>query len=142
MVPLARSVGTLRRGQLSRQRWYHPPPMKNLIRDLFRKGPAAPGVPLTGEGMLASDLWVDRPDAPRRIERMLARGEIDAAAAGRLRCFVEQGYMVFSLDLPDSLYADLRADVDRAWRERPHTLAYAYTGPLAPMSVADVARER
>src|SRR4029079_3968510 len=112
------------------------PPMKNLVRDLFRKGPPA-GPPLTDSGLLASDLWADRPDARKRIARMLARGEVDAAGAERLRCFVDQGYMIFRLDAPGETLAQVGADVDRLWRERPHDLAYAYTGPLAPLSTAD-----
>ena len=116
--------------------------MKNLVRDLFRKSPPPPAAPLTGDGLLASDLWVDRPDALRRLARMEKRGEVDAAGAERLRRFIEQGYMVFSLDVPDSLYEQIVADVDRVWREKPHDLAYAYTGPLAPLSTADEASER
>lgn len=115
--------------------------MKNLVRDLFRKGPPA-GPPLTDSGLLASDLWVDRPDAHKRIDRMLARGEVDAAGAERLRCFVDQGYMIFRLDVPEETLTKIGADVDQLWRARPHDLAYAYTGPLAPLSTADEAAER
>jgi ectoine hydroxylase-related dioxygenase (phytanoyl-CoA dioxygenase family) len=50
--------------------------------------------------------------------------------------------MVFPLDAPAAVYEQLQADVDRVWAERPDTLAYAHTNPLAPLSVADEASER
>jgi hypothetical protein len=109
--------------------------MLEAVRNLFKKQPAPAGS-LTPEGLLASDLWVDQPDALRRVEKLGKQGKIDAQQAALLARFVAEGYLTFSLDLSARVYADLLADVDRLWRERPSDVAFARVGPLIPFSQA------
>lgn len=93
---------------------------------------------------LASGLWLDQPDAHRQIETRLAKGELDADQAEKLRQFVDQGYVTFPLAAPGAMLDDLVAGVDRLWRTepKPADLAYAYDGPARPFSHADEARDR
>ena len=115
--------------------------MRSLLPRIFGSKP--PEVPfLTREGLLASDLWIDQPDAPRRIDEKLRAGAITADQAERLRSFVERGYMTFPLDLDSSVYADVVAWIDRLWREKPTEIAYAYHSPLRLFAYADEARDR
>ncbi len=110
-----------------------------------RKSPAptAPtSAPLDASGRLASDLWVDQPDAPRRIESWQRKGEIGAEQAEKLRRFVEGGHLTFDAGLPARLFEELEADVERVWRERPADLAYSPAGPLRSFAQADAARDR
>lgn len=111
------------------------PPMLEAIRRLL-KIEAAPAAPLTPDGLLASDLWVDQPDAERRIEKLLKQGSIDAQQAALLARFVADGYLTFSPDLSPQTFTDLLADVERLWQERPSDVAFARVGPLVPFSQA------
>jgi ectoine hydroxylase-related dioxygenase (phytanoyl-CoA dioxygenase family) len=112
------------------------------LTDLFRKNPAPVAGPLTAQGLLASDLWIDQPDARERIESRRQRGEITAEEAGRLAHLVDFGYLTFPLGLPDRIFDDIQEAVDRAWRERPADLAWASRGPLRSFAEADEARDR
>jgi phytanoyl-CoA hydroxylase len=114
-----------------------------VIKSFFGKArkPAA-DTPLTHDGLLASDLWVDQPDAGKRIDGWLKRGEIDQQTATALGAFVERGYMVFDAGLPERVFDELAADVDRAWSEKPPDLAYSPGGLLRSFAYADAARDR
>lgn len=115
--------------------------MKGLFQRMRGKPPAVAS-PLTAEGLLASDLWVDQPDAPRRIDGWRKRGEIGAEQAENLRHFVERGYLTFDAGLAPRVFADLAADLERVWRDRPADLAYSPHGPLRSFAYADAARDR
>lgn len=108
------------------------------LLDFFRsKTPAAPAPsPLGPDGCLASDLMIDRPDALEQIARRRDRGEISASAAGHLERMARDGYTVVDLDLGPEVYRFFDQTVDRLWRERPATVAYAYHGPLTRFSDA------
>ncbi len=97
---------------------------------------------LTPEGRLPSDLWIDRPDAIGSIERLRATGRIDETQARNLGDYVEKGYCVLDLDLPEATLQSIDEDVERLWRERPRDVAVAYRGLLKPMSDADPAQDR
>jgi hypothetical protein len=108
--------------------------MLEAIRQLLKiKAPAAP---LRGDGLLASDLWVDQPGAERRIDKLLKQGAIDERQAAGLARFVADGYLTFALDASSQVFADLLADIERLWRERPSDVAFARVGPLIPFSAA------
>jgi phytanoyl-CoA hydroxylase len=115
--------------------------VKGLFQKILGK-PAAPAAPLTTGGLWASDLGVDQPDAERRIDRWLKRGELAAAEAGKLRQFVERGYLTFDAGLPPHLFDELDADVERVWRDKPADLAWSREGPLRSFTYADAARDR
>ncbi len=91
---------------------------------------------------LASDLWLDQPDAHRQIDRKLQDGLISSEQAGKLRQFVDQGYFRFSLNVPDMLYQQLEEGVDRIWKEKPLDLAFAHSGALTSMADSQEARHR
>jgi len=116
--------------------------MKNLFRQLFAKPEAPPAGPLAADGQLASDLWIDRPDAAERLAGMRSRGEVTAEEADRLRHFIERGYLTFSLGALEAEAQALADDVERAWRDKPADLAYAWQGPLRSFAYADRARDR
>ncbi|HEX3528255.1 MAG TPA: phytanoyl-CoA dioxygenase family protein [Thermoanaerobaculia bacterium] len=115
--------------------------MRNILHSLLGKRGAATG-PLTADGLLASDLWVDQPDALKRLDGRLRKGEVTAEQADRLRSFVERGYMIFPSGLPEAVCSGIQADVDRAWREKPWDLAFARTGPMRPLATVDETQER
>lgn len=66
-------------------------------------------------------VWVDRPDAPERIESMLRAGDIDRSEADMLLHFVRDGYVVFDDALPDSM-------IDRANSALDHAVESGYQG--------------
>src|SRR6185295_2673856 len=75
--------------------------MRNVLARLFKKSPAITSSPLTPQGLLASDLWIDRPDAHQKIQARLKSREISPEQAERLRHFVDRGYMTFPSALPE-----------------------------------------
>ncbi len=89
------------------------------------------------DGLLVSDLWLDREDAPDEIARRLERGEIDEGEAAHLEAFWRDGYFVFPLDVDDGLFDALDRDVDRLWEEQPPWVAYAYGSLLTRFSGGD-----
>ncbi|HVT19444.1 MAG TPA: phytanoyl-CoA dioxygenase family protein [Thermoanaerobaculia bacterium] len=117
--------------------------MRSVLQKILRRQPqAAASSPLTPAGLLASDLWVDQPDAQRRIESRLKRGEIGAEQAEKLRHFVERGYLTFASALPERVYGELAEDIERVWREKPADLAYASQGRLRSFAEAESGRDR
>ncbi|HVS13455.1 MAG TPA: phytanoyl-CoA dioxygenase family protein [Thermoanaerobaculia bacterium] len=94
------------------------------------------------DGRLTSDLWFDRPDALELVARRRSAGELSEQRADQLGHFVENGYLVLDLDLPERICDEIQQAVDRLWRERRADVAYAYDGPLRPMDVADEQQER
>jgi phytanoyl-CoA hydroxylase len=115
--------------------------MSPLLPRLFGKKDTPSG-PLTRDGLLASDLWLDQPDAHQEIARRLAAGALTAEQAEKLRAFADRGYLTLSLDLPESAYAEVWEAVERLWREKPWSVAYAYHSPLKLFVLADEARDR
>ncbi len=116
--------------------------MKNPFRQWFGRPEAEPIGPLAADGQLASDLWVDRPDALARLETMHTGGAVAADEAAQLEQFIRRGYLTFSLGDLALPAAALGADVDRVWREHPTDLAYAWSGPLRSFAEADEPRDR
>jgi ectoine hydroxylase-related dioxygenase (phytanoyl-CoA dioxygenase family) len=112
-----------------------------ILDRLFRRAPS-PASGLTAEGLLQSDLWLDQPDALRRIEARLRRGRLDAEEAEKLGSFARDGYLTFPLAVDPGVYADVAATVEQLWREKPADVAYAYHSILRPFSFADEAAER
>ncbi len=117
--------------------------MSPILPRIFRSSakPKAAG-PLTRDGLLASDLWLDQPDAHAEIGRRLAAGALRAEQAEKLRHFVDRGYLTLSLDQPQAVYDDVWRTVERLWREKPWNVAYAYHSPLRVFALADEARDR
>jgi phytanoyl-CoA hydroxylase len=116
--------------------------MAMRLTDLFRKRSAPAAGPLTAQGLLASDLWIDQPDARERIESRRKKEGITAEEAGRLAQIVDLGYLSFPLELPDRIFDQVQEAVDRVWREKPADLAWASQGPLRSFAEADAARDR
>lgn len=99
-----------------------------------RRPPPPPASPLRPDGLLVSDLLVDRPDALEEIDRRLAAGKLRAEEAEHLRRFSRDGYTVVELDLDAGVYGAMDAAVERLWQERPDDVAYAYQGHLTRFS--------
>ncbi|MEM7349801.1 MAG: phytanoyl-CoA dioxygenase family protein [Acidobacteriota bacterium] len=100
--------------------------------------PRRPSGPLSPDGRLWSDLWLDQRDAKRKIARRVRRGELDSQRAEQLRHYAERGYLVLSLDLDDEIYAQIERDVESLWHEQPEHVAYAYHSLLTPFCDADM----
>ncbi len=77
------------------------------------------------DGRLASDLWIDRDDAPAEIARRRAAGALTAREAENLEKFWRDGYFVFRPTVASDLFAAVCEDVDRLWREQPPWMAFA-----------------
>lgn len=112
----------------------HSPPSTPAQTDLRRAEGGGVFVP--------SSLWLDQDDAHQRIAEKLDRGTIDAAAARNLEHFAEHGYLIFPLEADSATLDAVPEAVDRAWRDRPADLAYAYDGPARSMRYADPSRDR
>ncbi len=104
--------------------------------------PAAPPAGLTSDGLLASDLWLDQPDAERRIAAATKRGKLTGEQAQKLSQFSDQGYLTFSLDVEPSTYDDIEATVEALWRDKPDHVAFAYQSILKPFAYADETADR
>lgn len=92
---------------------------------------------LGADGLLASDLWLDRPDAPEEIERRRAAGRISDEEAANLEHFWRHGYFTFRLELDAETCDAIDADVERLWREQPPWMAFAYHSLLTRFSGND-----
>lgn len=97
---------------------------------------------LTASGLLASDLWLDQPDAQRRIAAETKRGKLSPEEADKLTQFAEKGYLTFSLDVGPEVYDDIEASVAALWHDKPDHVAFAYQSVLKPFSYADEAAHR
>ncbi len=103
---------------------------------------ASTGAGLTPHGLLASDLWLDQPDAQREIAAAQKRGKLSPAEAEKLSQFAEQGYLTFSLDIAPEVYEEIETTVAALWRDKPGHVAFAYQSVLKPFSDADEAAHR
>lgn len=115
--------------------------LKSVLDRVLGK-PAAPPAGLTASGLLASDLWLDQPDALRRIAADRKRGKLSPEEADKLAQFAEQGYLTFPLDVEPQVYEDVEAAVAALWRDKPDHVAFAYQSVLKPFSYADEAAHR
>lgn len=106
------------------------------LLDIFRRPKHPDHRYLTRDGRLASDLWLDQPDAHQRIDRRLAGGEITAEQADHLRHFVDRGYLVLPLELDQGIFTGIEEAVERLWRERPEDVSYAFHSQLRPFKYA------
>lgn len=97
---------------------------------------------LDERGCFRSDAWYDQPDAHDRIAAWARKGSIDAELAEAFRHFVDRGYLTLDLDLPDRIYTEIDADVDRLWSEKPADVAFAYQSRLTPFVYADETKHR
>ena len=80
-------------------------------------------------------LWTDRRDAGEEIDLRLASGAITEDDAGRLRHWIEHGYVVLEDAVPQEACDRLRADLDQAFlhgdeRLLFHSPAHAEYQPL------------
>lgn len=97
---------------------------------------------LRADGLLETDLWIDRPDAVALVAGMESRGELVGREGEALRKLITDGYFVFRPEIPDELFASLDADAERVWREQPPYLAYAYQSRLRRFSGRDADNRR
>ncbi len=79
--------------------------------------------------------WVDRPDAPARVDAMLAAGEISEPEAGMLRRFLSDGFVIFDELLPDDMIDRANAALDRAVEEKYQGYTYGDSTRLEQMHV-------
>jgi phytanoyl-CoA hydroxylase len=108
-----------------------------LLDFLRRQKPADPPPALGEDGLLTSDLLIDRPDALAEIERRLAKGQMSEGQAEHLRRMSRDGYTVLDLELGPGVFEAIDADVERLWRDKPADVAYAYHSPLTRFSDAE-----
>lgn len=116
--------------------------MRKLISLLRKVTPQRTSGPLTRDGRLRSDLWLDQPDAAERIAARRAAGELAGEEEAALRHWAERGYSTFTLDAGGTVFDDVDRSVERLWREKPATVAFAYNSPLKRFRDADEAVDR
>lgn len=117
-------------------------PRRGLL-SLFKKAePDAPSGPLSRDGRLRSDLWLDQPDAAERIAARRAAGELSDEEATALGHWAGRGYSTFSLPAGDEPFDEVQGTVERLWREKPGSMAVAYHGPLKLFRDADEPADR
>jgi phytanoyl-CoA hydroxylase len=94
--------------------------------------------PLLGEhGELNSDLWLDQPDAHRRVDERVAAGSLSDADAGLLRKFVDDGYLTTHIPLDRAATDTLDAEIGQLWQDRPANLSVAVPGLGDPTALED-----
>lgn len=91
---------------------------------------------LDPSGLLPSDLWVDKKNARRILEKKLSKGEVSPDEADKLGQFLELGYLKFSAGIPVDACQAIQQDVELLWQERPEYVAYSYHGLLTRFSDA------
>ena len=114
---------------------------RNVV-DRLRAREEPPSGPLTADGRLASDLWLDQPNAGVEIAARVRRGVVSESEGASLLHFAEQGYLVEELDIEPHVFADVEAALARLWREKPGNVAFAYQSILKPFAYADEAAHR
>lgn len=78
----------------------------------------------SSDGELADKLWVDEKDAHEQRLKKLAEGEISTVESERLVQFIDKGYCVVDLELPDFVFDDFAKTIDNLWNYRlPSVLA-------------------
>ena len=88
--------------------------------------------------MIPGELWLDREDADAQI----ARTELAADEAANLRKFARDGYFITHIDLGAAEAAEIDADVNRLWRDKPPDIAFAYDSPPLRFATANEASQR
>src|SRR5437016_2782114 len=80
-------------------------------------------------------LWIDRNDWESLLEGKLRVGKITSEMAEKLRFWRAHGYITFERAVPDADIDRLRADIDRAWREKDDRfLVQVAHGAYVPLS--------
>jgi Phytanoyl-CoA dioxygenase (PhyH) len=79
--------------------------------------------------------WVDRPDAPARVDAMLSAGEISEVEAGMLRRFLSDGFVIFDEPLPDVMIDCANEALDRAVEQKYQGYVYGDSTRLEQMHV-------
>ncbi len=97
---------------------------------------------LDAAGLLASDLWIDRPDALDEIARRRRGGRLGGEEAQQLTQLCVEGYCVLRPTFPAGLFEQLDADVELLWREQPSDIAYSYHSLLTRFSGTDADKRR
>jgi hypothetical protein len=87
-------------------------------------------------------LWLEEPSAKRVIAEKARAGEVTSEEEANLRKFAADGYFVTRVDLTAADAAEIDADVDRLWREKPSNLTFAYDSPPLRFSVSDEREQR
>ncbi len=95
---------------------------------LVQPGKVGRGQVFNSDGTLYSQLWVDQPGAHIKIDRWLNARKITTKEADSLHFFVEHGYLVLDLEIPESLYDEIQQTVDYLWKNRPNDLLVAIGG--------------
>ncbi|HEY8382467.1 MAG TPA: phytanoyl-CoA dioxygenase family protein [Microvirga sp.] len=83
---------------------------------------------LAADNTIASNVWIDRPDAPSMIEAKLKAREINEEEASILSRLWTDGYVVFPSGLPDSFFERTVAGADALWQQRNDDLLCADPG--------------
>jgi len=87
-------------------------------------------------------IWLDESRAARSIAEKERRREINEEEAANLRKFAADGYFITRIDLPETMANEIDGDVDRLWREKPPTLAFAYDSPPKRFSESNEPQHR
>jgi hypothetical protein len=80
---------------------------------------------LAADNTIASEVWIDRDDAPALIAAKRTAGEIDDEEASILSKLWEDGYVVFPSGLPDSFFEQAVEGANGLWQQRHHDLLCA-----------------
>src|SRR3954469_21444465 len=84
-------------------------------------------------------LWIDTEEAERAIA---SRSDITPEESANLGKFARDGYFITHIDLSAADAAQIDADVNRLWREKPPDVAFAYDSPPLRFSAANESTQR
>lgn len=71
---------------------------------------------------IASDVWIDREDAPKLIDQMRTKGEITNEEATLLHKYWEDGYLIFDSQVGEDVFDRAVANGRGLWKSRPGDL--------------------
>ena len=89
--------------------------------------------------MNPGELWLDKDDAEERIAQ---RRDLTSNEAEDLAKYARDGYFITRIDLSASDAAQIDSEVNRLWREKPASVAFAYDSPPLRFSTANEAAQR
>jgi phytanoyl-CoA hydroxylase len=83
-------------------------------------------------------LWIDRDDWERLLEKKIRAEHISSETAEKLRFWRAHGHVILDRAVPNGDIDELRADIDRAWRQKDdrYSVQIAH-GRYIPLSKAD-----
>jgi hypothetical protein len=81
-----------------------------------------PPLPAVSRGFPLSDFWIDGPDAKLLISRQLTRGMVSQKEHDDLVFFIDNGYLIIDLSIPENVFHYAEEFMHEIWQSRPDNI--------------------